>query len=66
MDCLEPPVNPFSEPGEIRRWIARLYEVRDRYADDPRARALIMERLRDAEGWLKFRGYGDGRDRGSG
>lgn len=59
MDRLEPPVHPFSDPEEIRRWITRLYEIRDRCADEPSALSVVMERLRDAEGWLAFRGYGE-------
>ncbi|HEX7118424.1 MAG TPA: hypothetical protein VF212_06530 [Longimicrobiales bacterium] len=53
----DPPVHPFSDVVEIRRWIDRLHELSREYRDDGENLHLIQERIRDAECWLEFRGY---------
>lgn len=53
----DPPVHPFSEAVEIRRWLDRLHALRAERRDDPAALGVIEERIRDAMGWLAFRGY---------
>lgn len=58
MTPLDPPVHPFSDPDDIRRWIEKLHAMRQDRGDDPTALAEITDRIRDAESWLDFRGYG--------
>lgn len=52
---LDPPVNRFSEPSEIREWIDEL----ERLAEDPELqeeehRGAIRRHLNDARTWLEW------------
>lgn len=53
----DPPVHPFSDVDEIRRWIDELRGLAQEFRDDPDNLTLIEERIRDAQSWLAFRGY---------
>jgi hypothetical protein len=53
----DPPVHPFSNVDDIRRWIDELHRLAREHQDDPENLPLIEERIRDAQSWLSFRGY---------
>lgn len=52
---LNPPVNRFSEPGEIEAWIGELERLReDPELQDGETQAQLRAHLNDARTWLRW------------
>lgn len=49
---IDPPATPYSDPGDIREWLAQLQQMRDQYSGDVDAIRDIDAATKEARAWL--------------